>query len=403
MRLKELDPRYKVKSIACLVSCVLCFMMLEAKAGSVLLKFGDSYKNIGSLSDSAILLPLHEVALHCKIDVQWDAVQEQMTLSKGTTKIKLMIGNQHALVNENVLCHLLSPPAIIGGAIVLSPRDTVNVLSILLPSMDVSFDEAKSTIDIWKSSAQEKGYVPPLQTDTSEGYELLGNFELKTVVIDAGHGGHDPGASRGGVYEKDIVLDIALRLANLIKSQSELKVVLTRDSDEFIPLGLRTSIANRYPANSTLFVCIHVNATRARVGGYGTETYIFDLEATDAEARALAARENQGEEMDLTRILSRCYHIGTEPYSLEIARRVQRSVTEKLGLADRGVRRAPFYVLAGTKMPAILLELAYISNSKEREKLRSVSFRQEAASALFDAIMSFREAVNKSVAKDKTG
>jgi len=163
----------------------------------------------------------------------------------------------------------------------------------------------------------------------------------------------------------------------------------------------RTSIANRYPPDSTLFISIHCNASRAREGGYGTEAYIFNLDATDNEARALAARENMGEPMDLTRILSHCYHTGTEPYSLDIAQRIRMSISRNVGLDDRGTRRAAFYVLAGTKTPSILLELAYISNSSERAKLQTDSFQQQIAEALFAAIMDFDKATTRSLAKNK--
>jgi N-acetylmuramoyl-L-alanine amidase len=105
--------------------------------------------------------------------------------------------------------------------------------------------------------------------------------------------------------------------------------------------------------------------------------------------------------MDLTMMLSHLYHAGTEPYTLDIAGRVQRSLTTKLELDNRGVRKAPFWVLAGTKMPGILVELAYVSNTEEREKLQSDSFRQKAAEALYDAIMGFHNAVNSSLAKAK--
>jgi len=205
----------------------------------------------------------------------------------------------------------------------------------------------------------------------------------------------------GRVFAKKILSLMSPKgLENCLKNTT-LKVVLTRDTDVYPPLSQRTTIANRYPPDSTLFVSLHVNASPSRSGGGGTETYVFDLEATDAEARALAKRENEGESMDLTIILSHCYHAGTEIYSLDIARRIQRAITSQLGLRDRGVRRAPFYVLAGTKMPAILVELAYVSNYSERMKMKTASFRQQAAEALFDAIMKFKGDVDKSLAKSK--
>jgi N-acetylmuramoyl-L-alanine amidase len=129
------------------------------------------------------------------------------------------------------------------------------------------------------------------------------------------------------------------------------------------------------------------------------ETFVFDLRATDAEAAALAERENADEKMDLTYILNYYYHVGTEPYSLEGAKRLQTSLAKGLKLRNRGVKRAPFYVLSGTKMPAVLVELGFISNYYDRKKLGSASFRQSAAEALFGAIKGFSKAADKLIVR----
>jgi len=377
-------------------------------AGSVILKSADGSTNIEPISSDPLLLPLHEVASYYGVEPQWDIAQEQMELSKDSINARLILGNQHALINGSKLIFLSSPPAILRGVFVLSPKDTVDILSEMLPSFDLSYDDTLTTIAVAQKDSTPKTNDTLSQLDSNvtkfnidEECELPGNFNLKTVVIDPGHGGHDSGAHRAGVLEKDVVLDVSLRLAKLLKSKTDLKVVLTRDTDVFIPLSGRTDIANRYPADSTLFLCIHCNAAPSKVGGHGTETYVFNLEATDNEARALASRENEGEPMDLTMILSHCYHAGTEPYSMDIARRTLKSITENLDLSNRGVRHAAFYVLAGTKMPATLVELAYVSNTSEREKLQSEFYRQKAAEALFSAIIDFKGVVGKSVAKSK--
>jgi len=369
-------------------------------AGSISLKFEDSSMNMESLADNpAILLPLHAVANYYSIDSQWDPVREQLRLSKDGSQIKIILGNRHALLEGTyttapMLIPLLEPPKILGGAVALSPQDTVRVLSELFPFMNVSWDKAKATIAVEKrSSASSLPSQPGFRPS-----ETTGKFGLKTIIIDPGHGGHDPGAVRRGIREKQIVLDIATRLEKLIESRSDWNVIMTRDSDEFIALRRRTDIANRSPADSTLFISIHCNAHR-RSSGRGLETYLFNMRATDAEAAALAERENASEKMDLAYILSHCYHVGTEPYSLEAAQKVQSLLVRRLGLRNRGVKRAPFYVLAGTKMPAILVELGFVSNYYDRKKLQSSSFRQSAAEALFDAIKYFDEANSKILLK----
>lgn len=373
-------------------------------SGSLTFKSVDSSIEVETLSDEpTILIPLNEVATFYKVDFQWDVIQEKVVLLKDGIKVNLILGNSHALVNWDKLIVLSKPPVILKGSIALPIQDVINIISELMPYYKVSYDGSKSLVEASKDGSYlSYSYQRPYSDSEFDSTELTGNFQLKYVVIDPGHGGHDPGATRGGIYEKDIVLDVGLRLARLIRSQSKINVVMTRDTDIFIPLHERTDIANKYPPDSTLFISLHCNASRSREGGYGTEAYVFNLEATDNEARALAARENMGEPMDLTRILSHCYHTGTEPYSLDIARRVRRSITNKVDLADRGTRRAAFYVLAGTKMPGILLELAYISNSRERAMLNRESFRQEVAEALFNAIIDFDRATSKSLAKEKT-
>ena len=126
---------------------------------------------------------------------------------------------------------------------------------------------------------------------------------------------------------------------------------------------------------------------------------MFDMTATDKEAAALAERENAYATVDLIYILSHCYHVGNQPYSLTAARNVQHTLSRRLGLKDRGVRRAPFYVLAGTRMPAILVELGFLSNRYDRKKLQSKAFRKEVAEALFDAIKQFDRGTRKIPAK----
>jgi N-acetylmuramoyl-L-alanine amidase len=388
-----LDIRHPALSIFILIFWAAASVSV---ASSISLKFEDNSMEMESLADNpAILLPLHAVAHHYKIDSQWDPVREQLRLSKDGSQIKIVVGNRHALLEgayttAPMLIPLLEPPKILDGAVVLPPQDTVRILSELFPFMNVSWDEAKATIAVEKrTSPSQPGF---------ERSEMAGKFQLRTIVIDPGHGGYDPGAVRRGIREKQIVLDIATRLEKLVRSRSNWKVIMTRDSDKFIALTRRTDIANQSPADSTLFISIHCNAHR-RSSGRGLETYLFNMRATDAEAAALAERENASEKMDLAYILSHCYHVGTEPYSLEAAQKVQSLLVRRLGLRNRGVKRAPFYVLAGTKMPAILVELGFVSNYYDRKKLQSSSFRQKAAQALFDAIKYFDEANSKILLK----
>jgi N-acetylmuramoyl-L-alanine amidase len=369
------------KSIQHPVSSIAIILFILLSSWAVASTPVDGSNSVESLTDNpAILLPpLHATAHYYGIDFQWDSAQGRMVLSKDGAEASLVLGNQHVLVNGDKLLALSEPPVILRGAVALPPQDIASILSDLMPSMDVSWDEAQAAIEV-----KRKG-------------EGDGNFELKTIVIDPGHGGYDPGAVKSDAQEKKIVLDVALRLRKLIESRSNWEAVLTRDSDKFVSLRGRTNIANQYLPDSTLFISIHCNSDRSS-SARGLETYLFNVEATDARAAALVKRENAGE-LSLEFILNHCYHVGNEPYSLEAAQKAQSALAGSLKLRNRGVKRGPFYVLAGTKMPAILIELGFVSNYSERKKLQSASFRQSSAEALFRAIEAFDKATGRSLVK----
>ncbi len=218
-----------------------------------------------------------------------------------------------------------------------------------------------------------------------------------TVVIDPGHGGEDHGArGRTGLVEKEIVADVAGRLATLLREQG-LNVVLTREDDSFVPLEVRTSIAN--DARADLFVSIHANASLVR-GARGAETFFASLEATDDAARELALLENAafGEHAlpeaaadPLVAILGDL--IATEHLtdSQEFARMAQHALTSEPGSRSRGVKQAPFVVLLGVQMPAVLVEVGFLSNGAEEQVLKRSAERQRIAVSLAAAVADFRE------------
>ena len=208
---------------------------------------------------------------------------------------------------------------------------------------------------------------------------------VRTIVIDPGHGGKDPGAiGRGGLKEKDVVLDIGRRLKKLLERQGH-TVIMTRSDDTFIPLGDRTQLANS--RNADLFVSIHANANPNR-HTKGMQVYLLG-KATDAEARDTASREN-GEDnsrvSDLDQIFNdmaldfRINHSITLAYQTHDA--FLRTVGKRYSVVDLGVKRAPFYVLMNSTMPGILAEVSFISNPQEEARLRQAAYRQGIAEAL---------------------
>jgi N-acetylmuramoyl-L-alanine amidase len=224
---------------------------------------------------------------------------------------------------------------------------------------------------------------------------------LRTIVLDAGHGGHDPGATgSGGLTEKDLVLDVTRRVARLIEDRLEIKVRLTRDGDHFVPLKDRTSFANRERAD--LFVSIHANA-HASASHEGVETYFLSSEATDIGARQTAALENSvvqlekpapgrgnGRQDMLKTILWDLMQSEFLTESSRLAEVVQDAMTRSLRIPNRGVKQAGFYVLGGAAMPAILIEVGFVTNPKEERRLREPKYRDEIARAIFSGIAEYK-------------
>jgi N-acetylmuramoyl-L-alanine amidase len=221
---------------------------------------------------------------------------------------------------------------------------------------------------------------------------------LRTIVLDAGHGGHDSGAvGPTGLMEKALALDVTKRVAKLVEERLGLKVLLTRDADVFVPLHDRTSFANRQRAD--LFVSIHANAHRVS-GMDGVETYFLSSEATDNGARQVAALENGAGEkssgrstdkMDIVKTI--LWDLAQSEFQIEserLAEIVQDSVTQTLRIGSRGVKQAGFYVLGGAAMPAILLEIGFVTNPREERKLKESRYRDELARAIFAGIVEYK-------------
>ena len=232
---------------------------------------------------------------------------------------------------------------------------------------------------------------------------------IDTVVLDPGHGGKDPGTlrRRGRLNEKDIALDIALRLGRLLETKGKLRVVYTRKTDTFLPLWKRTQIANN--ANGKLFISIHVNACDNRKIS-GVEFYLLRPGRSE-EAIAVAEKENSVIKLeteadrekyngydDISNILANMVFSAYMKDSERLAEIVSRKFTEIVPMKNRGVRQAGFYVLIGASMPSLFCELGYISNREDERKLNSPRYRQLIAQALYESIVEFKNVCEKEVA-----
>jgi N-acetylmuramoyl-L-alanine amidase len=217
-----------------------------------------------------------------------------------------------------------------------------------------------------------------------------------TVVVDAGHGGEDHGA-RGpkGLLEKDLVLDLARRLAARLAAQ-DLTIVMTRDADRFVSLNERTRHAN--DADADLFVSIHANASKLRDVA-GIETFFASPEATDEAARALAQAENlafgeaavrMAEGDPVRAILGDLLATAHLADAQEFARLAQRRMATAEASRSRGVKQAPFVVLMGVHAPAVLVEVGFLTNAREEGRLASAAERERLVKGLADAVATFR-------------
>jgi N-acetylmuramoyl-L-alanine amidase len=241
--------------------------------------------------------------------------------------------------------------------------------------------------------------LPP-STNANGGFSLSRQLGLGVarIVIDAGHGGHDPGAKARGIEEAALVLDVALRLEALLKDAG-VEVIMTRRTDTFVALEERTAIANR--AGADLFLSIHSNASTAEAAR-GVETYFLNF-ATNPQAEAIAARENAGGSRTMRNLpdIVRAIALNNKiDESRDFAAMVQNSLYTKLQKTNRsvrnlGVKQAPFMVLVGATMPSILAEISFITNRQEASLLKTDKYKQQIAEALLAGVLRYQQALKK--------
>jgi len=247
--------------------------------------------------------------------------------------------------------------------------------------------------------------VPPAATPqpTRDGQSTLTRalgLKIGRIVIDAGHGGHDTGTiGPTGLMEKDLCLDIALRLGKIVQQKLPgADIVFTRSDDTFIPLEERTHIANE--AKADLFISIHANSSPDH-GARGVETYYLNLKGS-AEAMEVAARENsvsQENIHDLQDMVKRIAQTEKIDESRELAADIQDSLSRRIQKAakpvkNRGVRKAPFVVLIGADMPSILTEISFLSNASDEQLLKKPEHRQRIAEGVYQGVAAYLESLN---------
>ena len=235
---------------------------------------------------------------------------------------------------------------------------------------------------------------------------------IKTVVIDAGHGGKDPGCHGAIAKEKEVCLEMALQLGEMIKSSyPEIKVVYTRKTDVFVELDERAKIANRNHAD--LFICIHANAASA--SAFGTETYVLGLHRTESQQK-VAERENsiihleedggakyKGFDMSPDAIIARQIQLSVFlDQSINFASKLQAQF-KGIGRHDRGVKQAGFLVLYKTTMPSVLIETGFLTNANEEKFLRTAETQKLMSSSMFNAFQKYKNELEGIVEETDNG
>ena len=304
------------------------------------------------------------------IDYRYDSFTRTAAINKGSSHIIVRAEGEKALINAELV--KVDKPAILSGNILLVPLSFVK-----------------------NSMAPMIGYVPAARIPAE--VEGLKKFRIKTIILDPGHGGNDPGAigRRSHVKEKVLTLQMARKLKSILEDAG-INIIMTRDSDVFIPLPKRAEVANKSGAD--LFVSVHINASRAR-SLRGFECYYLS-NATDDNARALEAFENSSLRMDdgasaehsrpLDKTLWDMALTENRLESSELAGYICDAINESLAMGNRGVRTARFYVLKHTTIPAVLVESGYISNKYEESRLKDPEFLNRIAESVAQGILRYK-------------
>lgn len=315
-------------------------------------------------------IPLVSVCQYYNLEWDWDYIANQATLKRQDTVIKLAANSDLVLINNK--------PERLKGDVTFYNNNLVVPLTFATETMQQLF--------------KVQTYLPKKEIPRTNFYTL------NTIVLDPGHGGADPGAiGKRGTKEKHLCLDIAKRVKNYL-DHNGLAVILTRDSDRFIPLSRRVQIAVNVKAD--LFVSIHANASKSRTLS-GFEIYCLSDNIDDNLRAQQMAEDSTPYIFDkssyyritptLKAILWDLTNTENRAQAAELSNYIEDTVREKLDIRNRRLRQARFYVLKQAKIPSILIETGYISNLSEEAKLNDQSYREELAKAIAQGILAYKE------------
>jgi N-acetylmuramoyl-L-alanine amidase len=264
------------------------------------------------------------------------------------------------------------------------------------------FDPFRIVIDIYPQERAPSAPAGKKPQPARDGYSMARQLALgiKAIVIDPGHGGTDPGClDASGLLEKDLALDISLRLRELLRANTKFDVIMTRETDIFVPLENRTVVANQRKAD--LFLSVHINAFPDK-RRQGIETFYLNFSA-DPRVNETAARENATTtktigEMD--KIIRKIVQNSKIIESRDLAQKIQGNLVRTLGrqypdVKDLGTKGGPFWTLIGCEMPSVLVEVSHISNPLEAQRLRSDVYRQQIARGIYEGLLAYVQSLGK--------
>lgn len=360
--------RYKIAII-----CFIALSVAGCAAQGPYIKMDPSLQSDTRTFESAQYVPLVRLCQVYGVDCKWDSFIRTAVLTKNG-KIVLRAGSDRILVNGNE--KKLGAPVILTNGVVYVPTAFIrNNLGIIIETPSV---------------AEKVPYMPEAVAP--------GKYSIRTIMLDPGHGGNDPGAigRRLHLKEKDLTLTIARKLRDILEGRG-IKVIMTRDSDVFIPLSKRVSMANS--SNADLFVSIHINASRSRLMS-GFECYYLS-EATDDNSRATEAFENASMKSDEGTVLEHSKGLDKTLWdikltenrreSAELASDICGAVENSLVARNRGVKTARFFVLKRTRIPSVLVETGYISNKFEELKFKDSAYVNRITEVIAKGILYYKD------------
>ncbi len=369
-------------------------------------------------SKGKLYLPLTDVAKFYGVDVKFDAQNRRIDLSKGANKVKLVLSQPMFLISNPTESFPTEPAEVVSGQLAVTPVTAQDLFTAIL-GIDVQYQPDQQVLiaggvktEAIKTEivAQEqktpltapsvpasvigaRGEEEPVVVRSGPTHKILSAnaYSVGRIVIDAGHGGRDIGA-RGydnRYFEKQATLAIALKVAGLLRKQSDIEVLMTRNRDYFVTLKGRTQFANKHHAD--LFVSIHCNSTpRSKVNiASGTEIYVYSPKASSYFGNVETA-----EEMTTDSKFSFANDLHYQAYkdrSIKLAELIWQYIHRNLGQHMRHVQQRNFYVLGRVDMPSILVETAFISNPKEEFKLRDSDWQDKMARSIADGILAFKQ------------